>query len=87
MELAKHQKVNVSNLIQILGDLMVKWLSTVKDSSSFPFVFTERNEDGKYVINKRAVIQMYGMRSSFVARQVRSNAKVQTWSSGTVKAK
>ncbi len=61
MELAKYQKLNVTNLVQILQELKFKFLSTVKDSKSFPFQEIERNKDSNKVQNQRLVVQKYGM--------------------------
>jgi hypothetical protein len=67
LELAKEQNVDVSNLIQIMRRLGVKFLGTIKDSFKYPFYFVEVNEDGKSQVNKRAVMQLYGMRNSWTA--------------------
>ena len=67
LELAKQQNVDVSNLIQIMRSLGVKFLGTIKDSFKYAFYFVEVNEDGKSEINKRAVMQLYGMRTSWTA--------------------
>ena len=77
MELAKHQKISVTNLVQILQELNIKFLSTVKDSGSFPFEIVERIDDGNTVRNKRLLVQKYGMRTSFHARRVRNKQNIQ----------
>ena len=68
MEFAKKQKVNPTNLIQICGEMNVKFLSTVKDTLSFLYQVIEQNEDGKTVHKQRLIAQKYGMRTSFTAR-------------------
>lgn len=50
-----------------MRDLGVKFLGTIKNSLKYPFYFIEINENGKPSIDGRAVIQLYGMRSSWTA--------------------
>lgn len=66
MELAKQQNVAVTNLIQIMLEMKVKFLGTVKNTWSFPFQFVDINETGKTVQDNRYVVQTYGMRTNFV---------------------
>eukprot|EP00986_Skeletonema_menzelii_P016560 scaffold15054_cov74-Skeletonema_menzelii.AAC.1 len=68
LDLAKAQHEDVTNLIQIIGEMNCKFLGTVKDSAKFPFIFVEVNEDGKTVRNKRMMLQVYGRRSVWTAR-------------------
>lgn len=63
----------MSNLIQIIRELLARFLGTVKDSLKYPFYFVELNEDGKTSVNGRAVMQLYGMRTSLTA--IYSNPK------------
>lgn len=77
MEFAKLQNMNVTNLVQILRELKVKFLSTMKNTAHFPFQVIERNEDGKTVQRKRLIVQQYGMRTNFIATQTQSNSHVQ----------
>lgn len=67
LELAKEQHVDISNLIQIMREMGVKFLGTVKNSLKYPFYFVEVTEDGKTEINKRAVVQTYRMRNTWNA--------------------
>mmetsp|Transcript_56501 Transcript_56501/g.120008 ORF Transcript_56501/g.120008 Transcript_56501/m.120008 type:complete len:178 (+) Transcript_56501:1161-1694(+) len=67
LQLAQEQDVDVSNIIQILRDMGVKFLGTIKDSFKYPFYFVEVNEEGKTAVNNRAVVQTYGMRDVFAA--------------------
>ena len=62
LELAKEQEVEVTNLIQMMREMGVKFLGTVKESLKFPYYFVEVNGDGKTVKNDRLVVQLYGMR-------------------------
>ena len=73
MELAKQQDVDVTNLIQIMREMGVKFLGTVKDSKSYPFYFVDVNEDGEVVKNDRVIAQMYGMRTNITAKQQASS--------------
>ena len=63
LDLAKAQDVDISNLIQIICEEDCKFLGTVKDSGNFPFHFVDINKDGKTVLSKRLMVQMYGTRS------------------------
>ena len=67
MELARAQDINITNLIQIMQLMKVKFLGTVKDSSMFPFHLVDVNEDGTKEQSGRLVTQMYGQRSNFTA--------------------
>ena len=67
--------MDVSNLIQVMRDLGVRFLGTVKYSLKFPFYFIEINENGKPSINGRAVIQLHGMRSVWFATSRNSQKK------------
>lgn len=58
----------MTNLIQIMQWMNVKFLGTVKDRKSFPFQFVDVNETGTKSHNKRLIVQTYGMRIDFVAR-------------------
>ena len=60
MELAKLQDVNITNLIQIMLHMKVKFLGTVKDSFMFPFHLVDVNEDGIKEQGGRLVTEMYG---------------------------
>jgi hypothetical protein len=44
--------------IQVMGDMGVKFLGTVKKSLKYPSYFIEINENGKSLIDGRAVIQL-----------------------------
>ena len=77
MKLVKHQEVKVTNLIQIMKEMRVKFLGTVKNGASFPFVILERNENGRTVHNKRLLVQSFGMRTLFIARQTRAGDTIQ----------
>lgn len=67
LELAKQQDVDVFNLIQVMRELGVRFLGTVKNLLKYPFYFVKINEDGKTSINGRAVTQLYGMRTALTA--------------------
>jgi len=86
MELAKAQKVKVTNLIQVMETLKVKFLGTVKESASFPFYHVDVNEDGMKERGSRMVTQMYGQRSTFIAKKGSIQASSMRQGGGKVRA-
>ena len=61
LELAKEQDMDDSNLIQIMREIGAKFLGTIKDSFKYLFDSVEVTEEGKTTVNKRAVMQLYGI--------------------------
>ena len=68
LELCQAQNEKVTNLIQIMDGMGVKYLGTIKDSKSFPFQIVNLNDPSMPVVNGRPSIQGYGTRTSFLAR-------------------
>eukprot|EP00804_Cyclotella_cryptica_P030262 CCRYP_017123-RA/>CCRYP_017123-RA protein AED:0.36 eAED:0.43 QI:0/0/0/1/0/0.5/2/0/182 len=76
LEIAKAQNNQVTNLIQIMEEMNVKFLGTVKNNNAFPFQSVEVNMDGKQIVNGKVVAQTYGMRTNFMAT-TKSNRPIQ----------
>ena len=86
LELARAQGVNITNLIQIMESLGVKFLGTIKDSKSFPFQIVDLNESSNTVVNNRTSIQGYVTRSSYTAQLGTKTASVMRHGAGKVRA-
>ena len=76
----------MTNLIQIMKSMKVKYLGTIKDSNCFPFHIVELNENSSTVINGRPVVQGYGTRTSFTARSGDTTATVMRHGAGKIRA-
>ena len=75
-EIAKVQNNQVTNLIEIMEEMNVKFQGTTKKRNAFPFQFVEVNMDGKCTVKGKVVAQTYGMRTNFVAT-TKSNCLIQ----------
>ena len=73
LETAKSQSGQVTNLVQIIEEMSVKFLGTIKNNCCFPFQFVDINLDGKIVVYGKVVAQTYGMRTNFIAKSKASN--------------
>ena len=77
LEIAKPQSgENVTNLIQLLCRLGVRFLGTVKDSVALPFCVQDKNVTGKRVTNNKVITQSYGMRTRFSCYSKVGNEKI-----------
>ena len=86
LELAQIQGVKMSNLIQVMESMGVKFLGTIKESKSFPFQIVDLKESNAAVVNGRPVLQAYGDRSSYTARSSNKVASVLRHGSGKIRA-
>ena len=84
LELFQAQGVKITNLIQLMEALGVKFLGTIKDSKSFPFQIVDLNDSPNTVSNGRPVVQGYGTRTSFTARSGDKVASVMRHGAGKV---
>eukprot|EP00984_Skeletonema_dohrnii_P032459 scaffold26691_cov108-Skeletonema_dohrnii-CCMP3373.AAC.1 len=85
LQLAEKQGVEITNLIQLMEKMGVKYLGTIKDSPSFPFMIVDRNEKDVKVVGRKAVIQAYGTRTSVAAKRGGTTAKVMTHGMGKIR--
>ena len=67
---------NITNLIQLLNRLGVRFLGTVKDTNALPFLVQDKNTTGKRIINNKAITQSYGMRTRFSCTSNVRNEKI-----------
>ena len=76
MKSQSHKGENITNLIQLLNRLGVRFLGTVKDSNALPFQVHDKNITGKRIINNKAITQSYGMRTRFSCTSNVRNDKI-----------
>ena len=86
LELCQAQGVNMTNLVQVMEAMGVKYLGTIKNSKSFPFEIVDLNESRATTINGRPIIQAYGTRTSFTARLGGTTASVMRHGGGRIRA-
>ena len=67
---------HITNLIQLLNRLGVRFLGTVKDTNALPFLVQDKNTTGKRMINNKAVTQSYGIRTRFSCTSNVRNEKI-----------
>ena len=60
LELARAQGLDMTNLIQIMESMGIKYLGIIKNTPSFPFLIVDLNENPSTVINNKPVVQAYG---------------------------
>ncbi len=86
LELAQNQGVNVTNLIQLMEKMGVKYLGTVKDSPSFPFQIVDlKDESSKTESNSKPILQAYGGRTSYKAQSGNKTAAVLRHGNGKIR--
>ena len=69
LEISHNQnKDNVTNLIQLMLRMGVKFVGTLKNTEAFPFQIEDVNVKRDTNINNKVVVQCYGTRSSFECR-------------------
>lgn len=82
LQLSKEQRQTfVTNLVQYLTDHEAMFCGTIKNTPAFPFIIDDNamchtNDQKARVRSKKAVLQKYGMRTSFTAKKGRANLKV-----------
>lgn len=82
LEIARNQNVDdITNIIQYMLRLGVKFLGTVKNSTAFPFFIKDMNEKKRCNHKNKVVIQSYGTRSSFTAETRLGNHRMKVWRS------
>ena len=66
LEISKKQNAdNITNLIQLMMRLGVRFVGTVKNTASFPFIIHDHNIDKIRTSQNKVVLQSYGIRSHF----------------------
>ena len=69
LEIAKNQnKDNVTNLIQIMLRMGVKFLGTLKNTEAFPFHIEDFNTKRETNLNQKVIVQSFGTRSAFESK-------------------
>ena len=69
LEISQNQnKDNVSNLVQLMLRIGVKFLGTLKNTEAFPFQIEDVNIKREATVNNKVVVQCYGARSAFECR-------------------
>ena len=76
--------MKITNLVQIMELMGIKFLGTVKDCKSFLFQIINVNDSGDTVLNGCPVIQGYGTRTSFKSRSGSKIASVMRHGTGKV---
>ena len=66
LEIAKNQNADsITNLIQLMIRYGVRFVGTVKNTASFPFLIHDHNLEKKQTSQNKVVLQSYGIRSHF----------------------
>ena len=66
LDIAKPQNSdNITNLIQLMMRLGVRFVGTVKNTAAFPFLIHDHNLEKTKTCNNKVVLQSYGIRSQF----------------------
>ena len=66
LEISKNQnKDNVTNLVQLMLHMGVKFLGTLKNTEAFPFHIEDVNVKRETNLNNKVIVQSYGTRSAF----------------------
>ena len=69
LEISKNQnKDNVTNLVQLMLRMGVKFLGTLKNTEALPFHIEDVNVKRGSNINNKVIVQSYGTRSAFDSR-------------------
>ena len=77
LELCAAQDIKITNLIQIMESMGVKFLGTCKDTQAFPFKIVDLNESPSTTVeNGKPIVQGYGTRTSFKCRTGNKTATV-----------
>ena len=77
LEIAKNQNTkNVSNLIQFMIRFGVKFVGTVRNTPSFPFIIEDHNVKKIPTTDNKVVTQLYGIRSHFTCHKNMGNTKM-----------
>ena len=70
LEIAKNQNTdNITNLIQLMMRLGVRFVGTVKNTASFPFLIHDHNLEKTRTSQNKVVLQPYGIWSDFLVIQ------------------